>query len=120
MARVSKPYASFLFVMPDTLPRISRRSRDELAPLARDDAGIDPAPGPRAREPAEFDLHASLHHDLEAGSLGLGGGFLVADPELHPYALGADRDRVVDDRRYHVRFPEDVDDVDFDGDVLEI
>ena len=84
-----------------------------------DDAAVDPAPRQFAAEPAELDLRAAVHDDLDTGRLGGGRRRVVADAELHPQDLGADRDRVVDDRRRLARGAEHVDHVDGLGDVAQ-
>ena len=57
--------------------------------------------------------------DFDAGRLGARRRFVVADAELHPHHLGADRDGVVDDRADLVGGTEHVDHVDLVGDVAQ-
>ena len=76
-------------------PARQRRRRGAVA----DDAAIDAAPRQFAAEPPELDLRAAVHDHLDARGLRRLRRLVVADAELHPDDLGADRDRVVDDRR---------------------
>ena len=92
-----------------------RRLRRPVA----DDAAVDPAPRQFAAQPAELDLRAAVHDDLDPGPLRRRRRRVVADAELHPHDLGADRDRVVDDRRRVSCRTEDVDHVDRLGDVAQ-
>ena len=90
-----------------------------LRRLVADDARVDAAPGKLAAQAAEFDLGAAVHHHLEAGRLGLGGGLVMADAELHPHHLRADGDGIVDDRRHRLGIAEHVDHVDLVGNIAQ-
>ena len=87
-----------------------------LGRTRRDLPGVDAGPGDLAGEAAVLDLGAAVHDDLEAGGLGLGGGFVVAHAELHPQHLEAEavlvRDGFARHRERGVGIAEDVDHVD--------
>ncbi len=68
----------------------------------------------------DFDRGAAVHHDLQSGGLGTGGGGLVDHAQLHPHRLGADRDRLIDDRADRVGAAEDIDDVDRVAQLVEV
>src|SRR6516164_3683640 len=80
-------------------------------PVAND-AAIDPAPRELAAQPAELDLRATVHDDLNSGFLCDRRCLVVADAELHPHDLGANCDRVFDDTRCLARRAKYVDHVD--------
>lgn len=62
----------------------------------------------------QLDLHAAIHHDLQARLAGALSGFFVDDAQLNPDRLGADGDSRLN-RLWHVlRAAEDVYDVDWD------
>src|SRR3712207_422208 len=65
------------------LEALSRENRF----LRADHARVDALPGDLAGEAAELDLRAAVHDHLQALCLGLGGGLVVADGELHPENL---------------------------------
>lgn len=88
--------------------------------LVGDDAGIDAVPAQLAAQATEFDLGATIHHHLEAGGLGAGGGLVVADGKLHPHHLGADGDGLIGDRPGGGGIAEDVDHVHRLGDRGQI
>ena len=90
-----------------------------LGRAVADDAGVDAAPRQFAAQAAVLDLRAAVHDHFDAGGLRAGRGFVVADAELHPHHLGADRDRVVDDRAGLIGGAEDVDHVDRVRDVAQ-
>src|SRR5438094_965211 len=77
-------------------------------PVANDPA-INPAPRQLAAQPAEFDLRTAVHDNFDPGPLGRGGCGIVANAELHPHHLGADRNRVLDDGWSVTRRTEDID-----------
>ena len=101
-------------------PLLDPAGERRLGRAVADDAAVDPAPRQLAAEPPEFDLRAAVHDDFDAGRLRFGRGGIVADAELHPHHLGADRDRVLDDRRRLARGAEHVDHIDRLGDVAQI
>ena len=84
-----------------------------------DDAAVDAAPRQFAAEPPELDFRASVHDHFDPCGLRRPGRRVVADAELHPHHLGADRDRVGDDAGRLIRRPEYVDHVDLVGNVAE-
>ena len=100
-------------------PRLAAAVGRRLGRAVADDAGVDAAPGQLAAQTAEFDLRAAVHDHFEAGRLGLCGGLVVADAQLHPDHLGADGDGVVDDRSDRIRGAEDIDHVDLVGNVAQ-
>src|SRR6266550_7748294 len=63
-------------------------------------------------EPGDLDRRAAIHDDPDALRLGACRRFVVAHPELHPYHLGADRDRRVDRLARGLRPAKHVDHVD--------
>ncbi len=111
----------------ETIGDVVRRRR----PLARaprqrrfgrpvaNDAAIDPAPRKLTAQPPELDLRAAVHDDLDPSLLGRRCRGIIADTELHPHHLGANRDRVLDDRGRVSRGAEDIDHVDRLGNVAQ-
>ena len=99
--------------LPD--PARQRRVRRAVA----DDAAVDAAPRQFAAEPPELDLRAPVHDDFDPGGLGSRGRRVVADAQLHPHDLGADRDRVGDDAGRFLGGAEHVHHVDLVRDVAE-
>ena len=95
----------------------ARRGFGGLRRAVLDDAAVDAAPRQFAAQPAELDLRAAVHDDLDAGRLGRGRRLVVADAELHPDDRRADRDRVVDDLRRLADGAEHVDHVDLFGEL---
>ena len=103
------------------LRALARRARlRRLRRAVAHEAGVHAVPRQFAAEPAELDLQAAVHDDLDARPpRRLRRRRVVADAELHPHHLGADRDRVIDDRADLVRRAEDVDQIDRLGDVAQ-
>ena len=97
--------------LPD--PARQRRVRRAVA----DDAAVDAAPRQFAAEPPELDLRAAVHDDFDPASLRGRRRLVVADAQLHPHDLGADRDRVGDDAGRFLGGAEHVHHVDLVRDV---
>ena len=89
-------------------PARQRRRRGAVA----DDAAVDAAPRQFAAEPPKLDFRAAVHDDFDSRRLRTRRRPVVADPQLHPHDLGADRDRVGDDGRRLFGSAEHVDHVD--------
>ena len=96
-------------------PARQRRVRCAVA----DDAAVDAAPRQFAAEPPELDLRAPVHDDFDPGGLGSRRRLVVADAQLHPNDLCADRDRVGDDARRFLGAAEHVHHVDLVRDFTE-
>src|SRR3954470_22740548 len=90
MARVPKPY-SRSSVLISVVQLLRTACRDHLRIHAR--------PVQAAEQARVLDLHAAVHHHVQAGGPRLGGRFLVHHPDLQPKALRTDRDGFVGDRR---------------------
>src|SRR5689334_5337283 len=71
-------------------------------------------------QPRYLDLRAAVHHHLEAGGLGAGGGFFVDHADLEPDRFGPGRDRLVDRLAGGKRAAEDVVHVDLLADLAEL
>src|SRR6056297_2335431 len=100
-------------VRPQAWQLLSRRS---AGPFRRDDAGVQPRLAQVAEKALMLQLGAAVHHHVQAGCFGLGGGGMVDDAELHPdrpQAAGQQRlDRLVDNRLGVFGAAEDIDHVD--------
>jgi hypothetical protein len=67
----------------------------------------------------ELDFRAAVHDDFESRRLCGRRRFVVADPQLHPHDLGANRDRVGDDAGRFLGRAENVDHVDLVRNVAQ-
>ena len=96
-------------------PARQRRRRGAVA----DDAAVDAAPRQFAAEPPKLDFRAAVHDDFDSRRLRTRRRLVVADPQLHPHDLGADRDRVGDNARRFLSGAEHVDHVDLFRNVAQ-
>src|ERR1700728_698291 len=112
MARVSKPKGCWAAMA-------GSRLSDALVAPGGDDAGIDAVPAEFAAEPRELDLRAMVHDDRQPRRLGAGGGLIMAHADLHPDRLGAEPDRLIDDRGGCIRLAENIDHIDRHGHIGE-
>ncbi len=87
------------------------RQLDGSALLGGDDPAIDAGPAEFAEQATILDLGAAVLDHRKAGGAGLGCGLVMTHAELQPEDLGADPDRIVDDRRRIGRLPENLDHV---------
>src|SRR3954464_10990312 len=98
---------------------LCRSVRQPAGAFCRDDVRIHTNPVQSAEKPAVLDLYAPVHDRLEAGLPRLGGGGLVADPELLPQHPGADGDRLLCDRHHILGLAKDVHDADLLRDIAQ-
>src|SRR5262245_48606890 len=89
-------------------------------PLGRDHARVHARPVEAPEDARVLDLHATIHHDVEAAVERDPRSFLVADAELHPQHFRADGDRFTRDRLDVRRLSKAVDHVDRLADRGEI
>jgi hypothetical protein len=89
-----------------------RPHRRSLPCNPRDQAGVDAGPVEAAEDARVLDLHAAVHHDVEARVACPLCRLVVDDAELHPQHLCADCDRRIGNRRDVARPSEAVDDID--------
>src|SRR5215204_1085677 len=78
--------------------RITSRTRSARNNQVRERSSAGGRSDRLQTEPHDLDLRTVVHDDLEAGRLGVRRRDLVDDAELHPDGLGADVDRLIDDR----------------------
>src|SRR6476661_3677761 len=93
-------------------PPPRKTSSGKNGPLRRNHARIDAGPIEAAEDARVLDLHATVHHDLEAGGGRASRGVVVDNAKLHPQYLGADCNGVLGDGRDVGRLAKAVDDVD--------